>query len=129
MRSALVLRHMVERAHVVQPVGELDQQDANILGDRQQQLAQVLRLLGLLRDEIELLQLGQALDELADVGAEELVDLLARGGGVLDRVVQQRDGDRRLVECMSVRIAATSSGCEKYGSPEARFWWPCFCMA
>ena len=74
--QALVLRHMVERAHVVQAVGELDQQHAHVLGDRQQQLAQVLRLLGLLGDEVELLQLGQALDQLADVGAEQLVDLL-----------------------------------------------------
>ena len=29
----------------------------------------------------------------------------------------------------SVRIAATSSGCEKYGSPEARFCSPCAFMA
>ena len=29
---------------------------------------------------------------------EQLVDLLAGGGGVLDRVVQQRDRDGRLVE-------------------------------
>ena len=89
---------MVERAHVVQPVGELDQQHAHVLGNRQQQLAQVLRLLGLLRDQVELLQLGQALDQLADIRAEQLVDLLAGRRGVLDRVVQQRDGDRRLVE-------------------------------
>ena len=51
-----------------------------------------------LRDEVELLDLGQALDELADVGAEQLVDLGAGRVGVLDRVVQQRDRDRRLVE-------------------------------
>ncbi len=96
--QALVFRHMVERAHVVQAVGELDQKHAHVLRDRQQQLAQVLRLLGLLGDEVELLELGQALDQLADVRAEQLVDLGPGGGGVLDRVVQQRDGDRRLVE-------------------------------
>ena len=104
---------MVEGAHVVQPVGELDQQHADVFRDRQQQLAQVFGLLGLLGDEVELLQLGQPLDQLADLGAEQLVDLGAGGGGVLDRVVQQRDRDRGVVECMSVRIAATSSGCEK----------------
>ena len=96
--QALVFRHVVERAHVVQPVGELDQQHAHVLGDRQQQLAQVFRLLRLLRDEVELLQLGQALDQLADVGTEQLVDLRPRRRRVLDRVVQQRDRDRRLVE-------------------------------
>src|SRR5262249_22326424 len=49
-------------------------------------------------DEVELLQLGQALDQLAHLRAEQLVDLLARGGGVLDRVVQQRHRYRGLVE-------------------------------
>ena len=40
-------RTVRQRAHVVQPVGELDEQHAHIVGDRQQQLAQVLGLLGL----------------------------------------------------------------------------------
>ena len=96
--QALVLRHVVERAHVVQAVGELDQQHAHVFGDGQQQLAQVFRLLGLLGDEVELLELGQALDQLADFRAEQLVDLGPRRRRVLDRVVQQGDGDRRLVE-------------------------------
>ena len=91
-------RHVVERAHVVQAVGELDQQHAHVVGDRQQQLAQVLRLLGFLGDEVELLQLGQALDQRADVGAEQAVDLGAGGRGVLDGVVQQRGGDGGVVE-------------------------------
>ena len=91
-------RHVVERAHVVQPVGELDQQHAHVVGDGQQELAQVLGLLGLARDQVELLQLGQALDQMADVGAEDLVDLRARGRRVLDRVVQQRRRDRGVVE-------------------------------
>ncbi len=62
------------------------------------QLAQVFRLLGLLGDEIELLDLRQALDQPADVLAEEFVDLGARRRRVLDRIVQQGDGDGRLVE-------------------------------
>ena len=37
----------VQRPHVVQPVGELDQQDADVLRHRQHQLAEILRLLGL----------------------------------------------------------------------------------
>ena len=51
-----------------------------------------------LRDEVELLQLGQALDQRADLVAEQLVDLGARRLGVLDRVVQQRRDDRGVVE-------------------------------
>ena len=33
---------MVERAHVVQPVGELDQQDADVVGHGEQELAEIL---------------------------------------------------------------------------------------
>ena len=82
----------------MQPVGELDQQHAHVVGDRQQELAQVFRLLGFLGDEVELLQLGQALDQRADIVAEQLVDLGAGRLGVLDGVVQQRGGDGRVVE-------------------------------
>ena len=51
-----------------------------------------------LRDEVELLELGQALDQGADVLAEQLVDLGAGGRRVLDRVVQQRRRDGGVVE-------------------------------
>ena len=50
---ALVGRHEAERAHVVQSVGELDQQHAHVVGDREQELAEVLGLRGALRDEVE----------------------------------------------------------------------------
>ena len=95
---ALLRLHMLERAHVVQAVGELDQQHADVAGDGEQELAEVLRLLGLLGDEVEFLDLGQAVDQRADLASEQRVDLAARGGGVLDRVVQQRGGDGRVVE-------------------------------
>ena len=41
----LVCRHEAERAHVVQAIGQLDQQDAHVVGDRQQQFAEILGLL------------------------------------------------------------------------------------
>ena len=91
-------RPIRERAHVVQPVGELDEQHADVVGDGQQELAQVLGLLGLLGHQVELLQLGQALDQTADVMAEQAVDLGAGGVGVLDGVVQQRRHDGGVVE-------------------------------
>ena len=43
---ALLGGTMLERAHVVQAVGELDQQHADVVGNRQQELAQVFGLLG-----------------------------------------------------------------------------------
>ena len=89
---------MRQRAHIVQPVGELDQQHAHVVGDGKQKLAQVLGLLRLLGDEIEPLQLGQAFDQNADFVAEQPVDLGAGGVGILDGVVQQRRGDGGVVE-------------------------------
>ena len=91
-------RHELQRAHVVQAVGELDQQHADVVGDRQQQLAQVFGLLGLARDQLQPLQLGQPLDQRADLVAEHLVDLGAGGLGILDGVVQQRRDDGGIVE-------------------------------
>ena len=62
------------------------------------QLAQVLRLLRLARDEVEPLELGEPFDQMADVLAEQLVDLGAGGLGILDGVVQQRGDDGGIVE-------------------------------
>ena len=95
---ALGVRHIVERAHVVQPVGKLDQQDPHVGGDGEQQLAQVFRLHRLLGDEVELFQLGQAVDQLGDVLAEFLADILLRRRGILDRIVQERGHDGGIVQ-------------------------------
>ncbi len=90
--------HVLERAHVVQAVRELDEQDADVARDGEQKLAEVLGLLGLLGDEVEPLDLGEAVDEGADLGAEKLIDLGARRVRILDDVVQQRGDDGRVVE-------------------------------
>ena len=54
----------------MQPVGELDQQHAHVVGDGEQELAEVLALRRALRDEVEALDLGQAVDEGADLRPE-----------------------------------------------------------
>ena len=79
-------------------VGELDEQHADVARDGDEQLAEVLRLLGLLGDEVEAADLGEAVDQRADLGAEQLIDLGPRDGRVLDHVVQQRRDDGRVVE-------------------------------
>ena len=98
MRRREAVRHEFQRAHVVQAVGELDQEHADVVGDREQQLAQVLGLLGLARDQLQPLQLGEPLDQRADLVAEDVVDLGARRLGILDGVVQQRRDDGGVVE-------------------------------
>ena len=82
----------------MQPIRELDQQHADVVGDRQQQLAQILGLLGFARHQIELLQLGEALDQSADFVAKDLVDLGAGRLGILNGVVEQSRDDRGVVE-------------------------------
>jgi hypothetical protein len=96
--GALLRRHMLERTHVVQPVGELDQEHPHVIGNREQKLAQVLGLLGALGDKIELLDLGQPVDETPDILAEQLLDFRPRGRSVLDRIVQQADRDGGFIE-------------------------------
>ncbi len=92
---ALVGGHEMQGAHIVEAVGELDQQHAHVLGDGEEKLAQVFRLRRPHRDEVEALQLGEALDQGRDLMPEELVDLLARRRRILDGVVEHRGDDRR----------------------------------
>ncbi len=94
----LVLRHVVERAHVVQTVGQLDQKHADVIGNRKQKLAEVFCLLGLLGNQVQALDLCQAFDQLADFLAEQGVDLGPGRVGVLDRVMQQGNGNGGVVQ-------------------------------
>ena len=66
-----LVRHVVQRAHVVEAVGELDQEDANVLRQGEQEFAQILGLMGLIGLQLEPAQLGHAVDEPGGVLAEE----------------------------------------------------------
>lgn len=79
--------HDAEGAHVVQPVGELDRHDADIVAGGDEHLAEGLRLGG--GAVVDLLQFGDAVDEEADLLAELLPYLIERHLGVLDGVVEQ----------------------------------------
>ena len=71
----LVLRQRVERPHVVQPVGQLDDDDARVLGDRHQQLAVVLDLPLLGGVQRQVADLRQPVDDLRDLVAELALDV------------------------------------------------------
>ncbi len=89
----LVRRHRAERSHVVQPVGDLDQNHAYVVGERKQHLAEILGLFrraGLENPR----HLGQSVDHQRDLRAETALDILYRIVGILDHVVQQRGDDR-----------------------------------
>ena len=94
----LVGSQMSDRLHVVQPVGQLDEQDPYIAGHREQQFAEVLGLRGFLGGQFQLVELGHAIDQTCDLGAEQPDKLLARRGSVFDRVVQQRRDDGGIVQ-------------------------------
>ena len=94
----LLLAQVLDRAHVVQAVGELDQDHAHVLRHRDDHLAVVLSLRLLAALELNPRQLGDALDELRDLVAELGSHLLDVRVGVLDDVVQERRSDRLLVQ-------------------------------
>ena len=59
----LLPRQGCDRAHVVQPVDQLDEHDADVLRHRQEHLADVLGLLLLVRPTAERRELGDSVDE------------------------------------------------------------------
>ena len=91
--AAFLLRPGVAGAHIVQPVAQFDDHDADILAHGQQHLAQVFGLAVLDVGEFDLRQLGDAVDEQRDLGAELGADLVDGDGGVLGHVVHERGGD------------------------------------
>ena len=90
--SLLVRRQCVESAHVVEPVGQLDQDDPNVVGHGQEHLSDVLGLLFLVAMGAELRQLRDAIHELGHLCPEPLLDLGQGEVRVLGDIVQ--DGSR-----------------------------------
>ncbi len=79
----------VQRAHVVQTIGELDQHHAHVARHRQQHLAKVLCLRLFLGIELDAVELGDAIDEFGYRATEQFGDLVLGDVGVFDDVVQQ----------------------------------------
>ena len=98
LRHLLLLGQGAQGAHVVQAVGQLDQDHPDVGGHRHHHLAVVLGLALVAALEGDPGQLGHPVDELGDLLAELDADLLEAGAGVLDRVVQQRRAERLGVE-------------------------------
>ena len=95
---AFVGAQRTEGAHVVRTVGQLDQHDADILHHRHDHLAEVFRLRFFLVLELQLVELGDALNQFGDALAEQLFHILIGGWGVFDDVVQQCRHQRLVIE-------------------------------
>ena len=80
---------MLQGPHVVQAVGKLDENDADVVDHRQHHLAETFRLTGFRGIELEAAQLGDALDTAGDFGAEPALDLRNADPRVFDYIVKQ----------------------------------------
>ena len=91
LAGGVLRRDVLPGAGVVKPVAELDDQDPDVLGHRDDHLAHRLSLGGL--PVLELVELGDAVDEQADLVTEVGAQALEGVVGVLHGVVQ--DGCRQ----------------------------------
>src|SRR4051794_12881348 len=94
----LLLRHRLDRAHVVQAIRELDEDHADVRGHRDHHLAVVLGLAIVAALERDAGELRDAVDQVRDLLAELVAHLDERRARVLDGVVQERGAQRRGVE-------------------------------
>ena len=99
----LLLAEVLDRAEVVEAVGELHEDDPHVLGHRHDHLPVVLGLRLLAGLELDARQLCDAVDERGDLVAELLAHGLELDAGVLDDVVEERGGDGLLVEAQARR--------------------------
>ena len=82
----------------MEPVGELEQNHANVGRHRDDHLAVILSLRLVARLERERVKLGDAINQRSNLGAEDLLDLVNRNGSVLNRVMEQRRHERFGIE-------------------------------
>ena len=115
----LLLAEVLDRAEVVEAVGELDEDDAHVLGHRHDHLPVVLGLRLLAGLELDACQLRDAVDERGDLVAELLAQRVELDAGVLDDVVEERGGDRLLVETQAGADRGDADGMRDEGLARA----------
>src|SRR5262249_17786356 len=95
-RDALLLGgfQKFQGAHIVQSVGELNQDHADVLHHGQQHFSDVFRLPRLWRHHIQATDLGYAFDQLGNFRPEALLKPRHGEFRIFDDVVQQRRGKR-----------------------------------
>jgi hypothetical protein len=89
---------VLQRAHIMQPVSQLDQHHAHVGHHGQQHLADILRLAVLAVRKLDFVDFGDALHNVGHLVAKFGRNLLIGGRGVFHRIVQQAGGNRRRVQ-------------------------------
>ena len=90
-------RHELHRAHIVQTVGQLNQNDADIARHRQEHLAIVLNLAVLLRDIFNFAQLRNTVNQICYDSAKLLLNIFELIIRIFDYVMQKGSCQRFFV--------------------------------
>ena len=96
--ALLLRRHRVQGLHVMQAVGELEQDHPDVLHHREHHLAEALDLHFAAAVEVQLLEFADAIDQRGDLGAELLGDFILGCRRVFDDIVQKCGSDARVVQ-------------------------------
>ena len=94
----LPLLHGPEGSHVVESIGEFDEEHAPIRRHGDQHLANRGGLLRFFRVEVEAIEFGDAIDDPSNLLAELGRNSVEGQHGVLDGIVEERCGDRGGIE-------------------------------
>ena len=108
---------VLEGAHIVQPVAQLDEDDPHVLGHGHEHLAKVLHLLVLPGGILHPGELGDALHQVGDLGGEQPGDVVVGGVGVLNAVVEEGRDDGVLVQLQLVDDLRHGDGVDDIGLP------------
>ena len=91
-------RQMLEGAHVVEAVGQLDEDHAHVADHGEEHLADVLGLAVFAIRELDFVDFCDAFDDVRDLLAEFRDDVFGGDGGIFDGVVEEAGGDGGGVE-------------------------------
>ena len=89
---------VLQRAHIVEAVCKLDEHHAHVADHRQQHFADVLGLPVLTVRKLDLVDLGDAFDDVRDLVAELLRNVRRRHRRIFNRVMQQSRRDGRGIQ-------------------------------
>ena len=111
----LFSRQYIQRTHVVQAIGQLDQHHPDVAHRRQHHLAEIGRLRLAARDPVQVRQLADPVNQVGHILAEFFPNLIAGSRCVLDYIVQQGRNDRVRVQMQAGQCTGNRQGMSNVG--------------